>query len=132
MNLMQDQFGVLYSSQFHCDVNFNEILQNYVIQFLLESGSSQDRAQVIAKLRGQMLNMSRHKFASNVCEKALVAADPENRRILIDELMTPKADGVNPIMLLMKDQFGSKLSVLRNQNGGVLTVNRQITSYSAR
>jgi pumilio RNA-binding family len=132
INLMQDQFGVLNSSQFHCNVNFNEILQNYVIQFLLENRSSQDRAQIIAKLRGQMLNMSRHKFASNVCEKALVTADPETRRILIDELMTPKADGVNPIMLLMKDQFGSKFSVLRDPNRGVLTVERQITSYSAR
>ena len=65
---------------------------------------------MISKLRGQMLNMSRHKFASNVCEKALVTADPESRRLLIEEIMSPKQDGVSPIVTMMKDQFASKPS----------------------
>lgn len=54
-----------------------------------------------------MLNMARHKFASNVCEKALIMADPESRRVLIEEIMTPKQDGLSPIMTMMKDQFAS-------------------------
>lgn len=66
---------------------------------------------MISKLRGQMLNMSRHKFASNVCEKALVTADPESRRLLIEEIMSPKQDGVSPIVTMMKDQFASKLTL---------------------
>ena len=57
---------------------------------------------------GQMNQMAKHKFASNVCEKTLVTADPESRRHLIDEIMTPKQDGLSPIMGLMKDFFGSK------------------------
>ncbi|TFK76423.1 ARM repeat-containing protein [Pluteus cervinus] len=89
INLMQDQFG------------------NYVIQFVLEHGRPQDRALVISKLRGQMLQMARHKFASNVCEKALVCADGANRHQLIDELMTPRQDGVSPIVTMMKDQFAN-------------------------
>lgn len=89
INLMQDQFG------------------NYVVQFVLEQGKSHDRSQVIAKLRGQMLNMARHKFASNVCEKALVTASLEERRALIDEIITPKADGVSPVVSMMKDQFAN-------------------------
>ncbi|KAH7926329.1 ARM repeat-containing protein [Leucogyrophana mollusca] len=89
INLMQDQFG------------------NYVVQFVLEQGKPQDRAQVISKLRGQMLNMARHKFASNVCEKALITAGAEERRILIEEIITPKADGVSPIVSMMKDQFAN-------------------------
>ncbi|KAA1471147.1 ARM repeat-containing protein [Dentipellis sp. KUC8613] len=89
INLMQDQFG------------------NYVIQFVLEHGQPHDRALIISKLRGQMLHMSRHKFASNVCEKALVTADSESRRQLIDEIMTPKGDGVSPIVTMMKDQFAN-------------------------
>ncbi|RPD66238.1 ARM repeat-containing protein, partial [Lentinus tigrinus ALCF2SS1-6] len=88
-NLMIDQFG------------------NYVIQFVLENGKPQDRAMIIAKLTGQMNNMAKHKFASNVCEKALVTADPDSRRMLIDEIMTPKQDGLSPIMGLMKDSFGN-------------------------
>ncbi|KZO95288.1 ARM repeat-containing protein [Calocera viscosa TUFC12733] len=88
-SLMQDQFG------------------NYVIQFVLEHGQPEDRARVIGKLRGQMLNMAKHKFASNVCEKALVTADSDSRRLLIDELMTPKSDGISPVQLMMKDQFAN-------------------------
>ncbi|EJU05662.1 ARM repeat-containing protein [Dacryopinax primogenitus] len=88
-NLMQDQFG------------------NYVVQFVLEHGQPEDRARVIAKLRGQMLMMACHKFASNVCEKALMTADSESRRLLIDELMTPKPNGVSPVQLMMKDQFAN-------------------------
>jgi hypothetical protein len=76
---------------------------------VLEQGKPQDRNQVIAKLRGQMLNMARHKFASNVCEKALVTAGIEERRILIDEIIMPKTDGVSPIVSMMKDQFASTL-----------------------
>jgi pumilio RNA-binding family len=89
INLMQDQFG------------------NYVVQFVLEQGKPHDRCQVIAKLRGQMLNMARHKFASNVCEKALVSATGEERRALVDEIIAPKADGVSPIVSMMKDQFAN-------------------------
>lgn len=89
INLMQDQFG------------------NYVVQFVLEQGKPQDRNQVVTKLRGQMLNMARHKFASNVCEKALVTAGIEERRILIDEIILPKTDGVSPIVSMMKDQFAN-------------------------
>lgn len=76
---------------------------------MLEQGKPQDRNQVITKLRGQMLNMARHKFASNVCEKALVTAGIEERRILIDEIIMPKTDGVSPIVSMMKDQFASAL-----------------------
>ena len=55
-----------------------------------------------------MLNMARHKFASNVCEKALVTATSEERRVLVDEIIAPKPDGVSPIVSMMKDQFASK------------------------
>ncbi|KAF8522285.1 ARM repeat-containing protein [Hysterangium stoloniferum] len=89
INLMQDQFG------------------NYVVQFVLEHGKPEDRLLIVSKLRGQMLHMARHKFASNVCEKALIMADAENRRVLIEEIMTPKQDGVTPIVTMMKDQFAN-------------------------
>lgn len=103
---MQDQFGVsVYARKWHLFTH--NYLQNYVIQFVLEHGQPQDKAMVISKLRGQMLLMARHKFASNVCEKALVTADPVNRSILIDEIMTPKQDGVSAIVTMMKDQFAN-------------------------
>ncbi|KIJ44073.1 hypothetical protein M422DRAFT_30606 [Sphaerobolus stellatus SS14] len=89
INLMQDQFG------------------NYVVQFVLQKGRPDDRTLIISKLRGQMLHMARHKFASNVCEKALEGADPETRKTLIQELMTLKADGSSPLAAMMKDQYAN-------------------------
>ena len=84
-------------------------LQNYVIQFVLENGLEQDRLGIIAQLRGRMLQMSRHKFASNVCEKALITADPDSRRQMIEEIMRQRQDGSSPVVTMMKDQYGSML-----------------------
>ena len=81
---------------------------------------------IISKLTGQMYNMAKHKFASNVCEKALVTADPESRRKLIDEIMTPKQDGLSPIMGLMKDSFGSKYL---SYQGCDVVLNLRCTDY---
>ncbi|KAJ7876386.1 armadillo-type protein [Mycena olivaceomarginata] len=87
--LMQDQFG------------------NYVIQVVIEDGRAEDKALVVAQLRGCLLFLALDKFASNVCEKALICADPKARRLLIDEIMAPpsKPDGPTPIVTMMKDQY---------------------------
>ncbi|KAF8157525.1 ARM repeat-containing protein [Mycena galopus ATCC 62051] len=88
--LMQDQFG------------------NYVIQCILETGRPEDKASVIAQLRGRMLFMAQHKSASNVCEKALAHADPEARHALIEEIMGPpsKPDAML-IAVMIQDAYGN-------------------------
>ena len=73
--------------------------------------------------------MSRHKFASNVCEKALVTADPEMRRLLIDEMMAAKQDGVVPVVTMMKDQFASK-QICHNLSNAFLLSPRLCSSKS--
>jgi pumilio RNA-binding family len=110
INLMQDQFGVRRMFM-PARTGDSFASQNYVVQYVLEYGKQHDRALVISKLRGQMLHMSRHKFASNVCEKALLTADPDSRRALIQEIMTSKQDGASNIATMMKDQYASKLSL---------------------
>ncbi|KAF7304924.1 Kinesin heavy chain [Mycena kentingensis (nom. inval.)] len=89
--LMQDQFG------------------NYVIQFVLEHCRPVDRTAIVGQLRPRLLFLARHKFASNVCEKALVFGDLEARRVLIEEILAPakQPDGPTAIALLMKDQYGN-------------------------
>lgn len=84
---------------------------------------------MISKLKGQMLAMSKHKFASNVCEKALVMASPDDRRALIQEIMTPNLDGMSPIVIMMKDQFasGTKFASFNNRRSHPVS---QITSCS--
>jgi pumilio RNA-binding family len=79
-----------------------------VIQFILEEGRPEDKALVVAQLHGRLLYMARHKFASNVCEKALLHADPESRRLLIDEILAPASKPDAAIVTMMKDQYGSE------------------------
>ncbi|KAJ3816189.1 armadillo-type protein [Lentinula raphanica] len=50
---------------------FQDQYGNYVMQFVSEHGKPQDSSAVMLQLRGHLLAMARHKYASNVCEKAL-------------------------------------------------------------
>lgn len=52
--------------------------------------------------------MSCHKFASNVCEKALVTAEPAMRQALVNEILAPRKDGIDVVVMMMKDQYGSE------------------------
>ena len=95
--------------QIQSKTNTCSLLQNYVIQFVLEKGLPQDRRRIVETLReGQLLHMARHKFASNVCEKALSMADEEERRILVNEMLSSAADGQPSVSIMMKDQYASK------------------------
>ncbi|KAF8163318.1 armadillo-type protein [Crassisporium funariophilum] len=89
IDLMQDQYG------------------NYVIQFLIQQGRAQDKALVISKIRGNLIQLAQHKYASNVCEKALVCADTDSRRLLINEIMVPQLDGQSAILIMIKDQYAN-------------------------
>ncbi|KAG5459684.1 MAG: Pumilio1 in complex with Cyclinb reverse Rna [Olpidium bornovanus] len=88
-NLVQDQYG------------------NYVVQHVLERGKIADRAAVVAKMKGQVFTLSKHKFASNVVEKCVARASPEDRRALIDEVITLRPDGTCPLIAMMKDQYAN-------------------------
>jgi hypothetical protein len=87
--LIQDQYG------------------NYVIQHILDKGRQKDRDLVIAKIKGNVLSFSRHKFASNVVEKCIIAANPADKKALFIEVMTQREDGTTPLVLMMKDQFAN-------------------------
>ncbi|KAG9008417.1 mRNA binding protein puf3 [Tulasnella sp. JGI-2019a] len=87
--LMQDGFG------------------NYVVQFVLERGGPEDRSAIVHKLLGHVLTMARHKFASNVVEKAILTADMADRRMLIDEILVQRPDGQMTILTMMKDQYAN-------------------------
>jgi pumilio RNA-binding family len=78
-----------------------------VIQFILESGLPEDRSRLLGQLSGRIFELSRHKFASNVCEKALLIAGPDVRQRLIRELVDDGPGGESKLVALMEDQFGS-------------------------
>lgn len=90
-------------------------LQNYVVQYVLGNGRPHDRSGVISAMTTKFVKFARHKYASNVCEKALVASTAAERQVLIEELLKPlgenNAEGEetarSSISLLMKDQYGN-------------------------
>ena len=53
----------------------------------MEKGKPHERSQIISKLAGQIVQMSQHKFASNVIEKCLEHGDSVEREILIEEIV---------------------------------------------
>ncbi|KAF9131299.1 mRNA binding protein puf3 [Mortierella sp. GBA39] len=88
-NLVQDQYG------------------NYVIQHILERGNPTEKSLVVSKVMGQVLQLSKHKFASNVVEKCVAYGSPSDRQKLIEEVIITKPDGTSPLVLMMKDQFAN-------------------------
>lgn len=69
LSLVQDQYG------------------NYVIQHVLEHGRPQDKTAIIHKMKGQVISMSQHKFASNVVEKCVQFGSKTERALIIDEIL---------------------------------------------
>ncbi|KAI9350244.1 armadillo-type protein [Obelidium mucronatum] len=89
INLIQDQYG------------------NYVIQHVLERGKPADKAMITSKVRGQVLQMSKHKFASNVVEKCVAFGSNQDRQLLIEEVISMRSDGTSALVAMMKDQFAN-------------------------
>ncbi|KAF7298591.1 Pumilio like protein [Mycena indigotica] len=98
-NLMQDQFGLAYC------VGCRTISSS---SFWKTDCLATDRPFLLS-FGGRVLAMACHKFASNVCEKAMIFGDSDGRKAIIEELMGPalRPDGLTPIGLLMKDQYGN-------------------------
>lgn len=90
ISLVQDQYG------------------NYVIQHVLEHGKRRDKSMIVSKMRGQVLLLSQHKFASNVVEKCVEYGTPQERNTILEEILTSKAvDGSSPLLVMMKDQYAN-------------------------
>ena len=58
-----------------------------MIQHILEHGQKEDKEMVFTKVRGQLVQLSKHKFASNVVEKCVAHGSNEERHQLIEEIL---------------------------------------------
>jgi len=70
--LVQDQYG------------------NYVTQHVLEHGNRKDKSAIVAKMKGQILPLSQHKFASNVIEKCVEFGTAQERAAILKEILDGK------------------------------------------
>jgi hypothetical protein len=89
LSLVQDQYG------------------NYVIQHVLEHGKRKDKSTVITKIKGQICQLSQHKFASNVVEKCVEYATPQERIIILEDILNGTTKGEANLLVMMKDQYAN-------------------------
>ncbi|PPR08084.1 hypothetical protein CVT24_010545 [Panaeolus cyanescens] len=92
VELMEDQYG------------------NYVIQFIIQNGRVHDQTKIMNKICSDFINLGRHKYASNVCERALVCADSDLRARMINELLRGDPRDFkqeSPLSIMVKDQYGN-------------------------
>ena len=101
--LIQDQYG------------------NYVIQYILQHGSDrgssdilrQTKQDVIDIISENVIEFSKHKFASNVVEKAVLYGTKEQKSLIISKILPrDKEHAMNlednaPMILMMRDQFAN-------------------------
>ena len=71
-----------------------------LLQHVLEKGKSNERAEIISKLAGQVITMSQNKFASNVIEKCFQHGDIAERDLLIREIVE-QTDGNDSLLVCM-------------------------------
>ena len=100
-------------------------VQDYVVQSIITSTADNERSRIIKAFLGSLQNsktrllcdicptreltqsVARHKYASNVLEKALKQAEGNERRAMIDELIGEQPDGTDQIQKLLKDACGN-------------------------
>ncbi|TXG69561.1 hypothetical protein EZV62_004496 [Acer yangbiense] len=56
-------------------------------EHVLERGEPHGRSQIISKLARKIVQMSQHKYASNVVEKCLEYCNTAERELLIEEII---------------------------------------------
>lgn len=57
------------------------------LQHVLERGKPSERSQIISKVSGKIVQMSQHKYASNVIEKCLEYGNSAEQELLIEEII---------------------------------------------
>ena len=59
---------------------------NYVVQHILEHGRPDDKLKITNEMRGRVVQLAQHKFASNVIEKCVTSSSRATRALMIDEV----------------------------------------------
>ena len=91
---------------FNLDYLIGDPYGNYVIQHVLNNGSREEVSLIARCLAGNMLTLSQHKFASNVVERCLEHGTPEERRALVQEVITSDDSGTNPLAVILEEAGG--------------------------
>jgi len=85
---------------------------NYVIQHVLQYGRHEDRESIMhIVIANGLLQLSKQKFASNVVEKLLKYGTPNQRNILVREMLQvvddPNTGGSSVVLLMVRDAYAN-------------------------
>ena len=67
-------------------LNWGQLLSDEQLSTYIFLLFQEDKTQIIAAVRGKVLTLSQHKFASNVVEKCVQHANRQERIYLIEEV----------------------------------------------
>eukprot|EP00913_Durusdinium_trenchii_P035883 g33576.t1 len=108
------QISALLDEVLHCcmelatDQYGNYATWKEVVQHVMEHSSRPgDRQHVMNIIRKNILSLSCHKYASNVIEKALQCATPDERALLVEAICGQPNDPHPPLLVMMRDRFGN-------------------------
>jgi hypothetical protein len=97
LRLVQDPFG------------------NYVVQYIIDLNETRFTEPLAEKFLGKIVQLSRHKFSSNVIEKCLRCASDQAKDRMISELLVP-----GEMEKLLKDGFGNYVVQTALEHSSVL------------
>lgn len=86
---------------------FEDQYGNYVVQHTLQHGFATHRRAICSLVKGRVLKLSQHKFASNVVERCLLCCSASDRRVIVAEIMRPDAGGQVPLDVMTKDPYAN-------------------------
>ena len=78
---------------------------NYVVQHILEKGSAEDRQAIINAVLTNLLDYSKHKFASNVVERCICYGTVAQRQDIVSYVVG--GSGEPPLYAMIRDQYGN-------------------------
>lgn len=80
---------------------------NYVTQHVIQHGKKEDHDRMVKLVMDQLIDLSKHKFASNVVEVCIEAVSPEIRTEIRERFVKPGSDGAKPLQQLMRDNYAN-------------------------
>lgn len=70
----------------HTHTHITNMAATTSVDIISEHGKPEDKSVLINSVRGKVLELSQHKFASNVVEKCVTHATRTERAFLIEEV----------------------------------------------
>ncbi|KAG5925523.1 hypothetical protein E4U42_004198 [Claviceps africana] len=86
----------------HARILVQDPFGNYVVQYILDLSEPSFTEPLVATFQGCIVQLSRHKFSSNVIEKCLRCSQAQSKDMIVEELLAPQE-----MERLLRDSFAN-------------------------